>query len=339
MNNLNALENFQLAATELNKLILDVTQPFSVRNKTIPHPSYSAAIRRIAGLHNQGRERNHGGGLLLTGHSGVGKSMALNYYKSQFPAKEEPEGRVIPVLFVITPAAPTVKNLAESILEAMGDPFSGKGTSEEKTRRIYLYLKKCRVELILIDEFQHFFDTKRRTETRTVTDWLKNLLTVAKIPVVLAGLPRSELVIRSNPQLSRRFSSRFNIPPFSFAEEHLQKEFRGVLKGMSASMPLACLPLHDANVARRIFIATNGVMDYICKLLDQAYYLARRSLRQEITLDILSQAFLDEIWRDCPNSLNPFSPDSILRPLMHAGEPFESHAESAEMSRKARNAA
>jgi len=338
MYDLNALENFQIAATELNLLMREIDQPFSVRSNTIPHPSYSAAIRKIAGLHKKGLERNHGGGLLLTGHSGVGKSMVLNYYKNQFPTEQEPDGLVIPVLFVITPAAPTVKNLAESILEAMGDPYSAKGSSEEKTRRIYLYLKKCRVELILIDEFQHFFDTIRRSETRTVTDWLKNLLTVAKIPVVLAGLPRSELVIQSNPQLARRFSSRFNIPPFAFAEENLQKQFRGILKTMHSKIPLTCVPLHDANVARRIFIATNGVMDYICKLLDQAFYLARRSPKQEITLDTLNHAFLDEIWKDCPGSLNPFSPVSILRPLIQTGEPFESHTHSLDMPRAIRKA-
>ena len=322
------VKNFENTAVALNLSMREIDRPFSVRSHTILHPSYGNAIKKISSIHIRGCDHKHGGGLMLTGHSGVGKSMVLAHYKEKFPKFEESDGGVIPVLLVVTPAAPTVKNLAESILEAMDDPFSSRGTSEDKTRRIYLFLKKCRVELIMIDEFQHFAETGRKSEARTVTDWLKNLLSVTKIPVVLAGMPNGELVIRSNPQLARRFSSRHYLMPFSVLNDDAQSEFRGVLKGIHSKIPIDCIALHDANIARKIFIATNGVMDYICKLIDQAFYLAQQTAKQEITLEILRQAFLDEIWIDCPEPLNPFSVTPALRPLMQSGEPFESHAAS-----------
>lgn len=325
MSKLNALEHFQLAMTELRHLMDDLDKPYSIRDKTIHHPAYNQTVRKIATLHRRGHELKQGGGLLVTGHSGIGKSKVLSFYKDQFPIYDDAEGVVIPVLYVVTPAAPSVKNLAESILDAMGDPFSHKGTSEEKTKRIYLMLKKCRVELLLIDEFQHFADTSRRSETRAVTDWLKNLLSVAKIPVVLAGLPHSEMVIRANPQLARRFSSRLYIRPFSFDAENEQRVFRGLLKGVQKGLPVPTIALHDANVARRLFVATNGVIDYLCKLIDRAIHLAQENHIRHITLDILCQSFKDEIWLDCPDNLNPFTECSLLRPLTELGEPFESH--------------
>ena len=327
MSKLDALEHFQLAMTELSQLMDDINKPFSIRDKTINHPAYNETVRRIATLHRRGKELKQGGGLLVTGHSGIGKTKVLNFYRDEFPAYDDCNGAVIPVLYVVTPAEPTVKNLAEAILSAMRDPFSFKGTSAQKTNRIYLMLEKCGVELLMIDEFQHFADTCRRSASSAVTDWLKNLLNVAKIPVVLAGLPHCESVIHGNPQLARRFSSRNIIKPFSYDAIEAQNVFRGVLKTLQNRFPVSGIPLHDANVSRRIFVATNGVIDYLCKLIDRAIHLAQRRPLNHITLEILCQAFIDEIWLDCPNNLNPFTENSLLRPLTELGEPFESHRE------------
>lgn len=319
------LENFGITHSESSHGLSKIYETFSIRKSRIDHPAYSEAIRKIAALHRRGRDLKQGGGLLITGHTGTGKTTALDFYRSQFPRYEENHGTASPVLYVVTPASPTVKNLAEAILVSMGDLASGRGSSEEKTRRVYKFLETCKVELLMIDEFQHFTDTARRSASRDVTDWLKNLLSVAHIPVVLAGLPRCDQVIRGNQQLSRRFSSRYNLRPFPYDTPAKQMEFRGVLKLIQQSIPVKCVPLHDANNARMIFVASNGVIDYVAKLIDQAVELARQSSEGEISLDIFAQAFEDEIWRDCPDSLNPFRPGSICRLLTRIGEPFESH--------------
>ena len=73
-------------------------------------------------------------------------------------------------------------------------PGADKGTAQEKTKRIIKYIRECRVELIAIDEFQHFFENGRSTKaSRPIADWLKNLLSSCKIVVVLVGLPKSIL--------------------------------------------------------------------------------------------------------------------------------------------------
>lgn len=110
---------------------------------------------------------------------------------------------VIPVLKVLTPEGPTVKSMSEAVLVALGDTAAARGSAAVKTNRIALFLRECRVELILFDEFHHFCDS-RAPERRRVTDWLKNLLNECGKPVVLLGLPRAISALYSNEQLRRR---------------------------------------------------------------------------------------------------------------------------------------
>ncbi len=179
------------------------------------------------------------------------------------------------------------------------------------------------MELIIVDEFQHFFDSRLITQARKVTDWLKNLFNIAGIPVVLVGLPRSVMVIRMNPQLKRRFSSPFYLRPFGFEVDKEQKEFRGVLKIIHGKLPLSCPELHEANLARRFYFASCGLFDYIAKIVDRAVLTAGEQNQTTLTLKHFANAYQEEVWRDVPERLNPFTEEAVLRPLTKNGEPFE----------------
>jgi len=87
-------------------------------------------------------------------------------------------------------------------------------------------LKLCEIELLLIDEFQHFYYANSIVEFRKISDWLKNLISNTGLAVVLAGLPEAELVVRSNEQLDRRFSTRLALTPFDLDSPHEFDEFR-----------------------------------------------------------------------------------------------------------------
>jgi len=91
---------------------------FSVRQAIIQHPGFCRALKEIADLHKEFLGSKNCGGLLITGQTGSGKTTILKYYRSFFPERNEPERRVVPVLLVTTPAAPSVKNLAEAVLVA-----------------------------------------------------------------------------------------------------------------------------------------------------------------------------------------------------------------------------
>lgn len=296
---------------------------FSIRHRVIEFNAFREGWKKIDQVHRRGCHARIAGGLLLVGQSGAGKTTLIEHYRDNYPAEDRPEQTIVPVLVVQTPAMPTVKNLAEAILHALCDPDVNKGSAEEKTRRIFKLLLACHVELLVIDEFQHFCDTRRRSVVNQVADWLKSVLNVARIPVVVVGLPRAENVIRSNEQLARRFSSRFDLRPFSFHTCEGQLEFRGLLKTIHSTIPIKCVEFHEANLALRFFVATNGLIDYIAKITDEAVQIAGRHETQYIDWGILAQAFEESVWRNAPRILNPFNPEAELRQLNKAGEPFE----------------
>jgi DNA transposition AAA+ family ATPase len=296
---------------------------FSLRNKLLPHSRFKHAIAEIAQLHHYSKQNEVGGGLVITGPSGVGKTTILNHYLAMFPRVHEAQKTRIPVLRVTTPASPTVRSMAEAILIALGANSASRGSAEERTLRIYNLLKVCEVELILIDEFQHFYYAHSIVEFRRISDWLKNLISLSGLAVILCGLPETEAVVKSNEQLNRRFSSKLALTPFSLEDEVDFTEFRSALKEFQGSLPMTVeVPLFEANLARRFLIGGGGLLDYVRKILEGSVSIATHAGHQSLDLGAYQAGFRKEVWSDVPDRLNPFHQDSPLRMLDRVGEPF-----------------
>ena len=296
---------------------------FTLQNQVIEHPKFTLPIREIARLHQRGKVAGVADSMLLVAQSGTGKSTALKYYEERFPRTETQRGTRIPVLRVCTPESPTVKTLAEAVLVAMGDPASSRGTASAKTNRIIHFFKECGVELLFIDEFQHFYDGQRVAESKRVSDWLKNLITMAQIPVVLAGLPRSIAIVNANPQLRRRFGAPHYMQPFGFDTQDERLEFRGVLHGIQSRLPVPCSDLSEANLAQRFYFASHGLLDYVVKIIDDAVSRSCPDSGEPVTQQAFEAAFKRTIWLDAPDHLNPFSQRATLRLLNRTLEPFD----------------
>jgi len=296
---------------------------YSCRKQAIQYPIHTEALDRIELLHQRARASGYAGGLLITGYSGSGKTTVKKEYAARYPQQRELDRTRIPVLCVETPSAPTAKNLAEAFLIELGDSMSYKGTAEQKTQRIYHLLKLCKTELIIIDEFQQFFEHGRRHEIGRVTDWLKNMLNKAGIPVVLIGLPYSDQVLKMNVQLARRFSSRHYLKPFGFSSPGEIQQFRGLLSAIEKSLPLPSISLSHPEIAQRFHYASFGLIDYVGKIIDGAVMLAHRHGYSRLDELGFAEAFEEEVWREAPKDLNPFTADQDkLRFLNRPGEPF-----------------
>lgn len=248
--------------------------------------------------------------LLITGDTGAGKSTIMDQHMTRYSKEITDTETRIPILTSLIPAPASVKGVAEQLLYDLGDALATKGRTAAKTRRLCNYIKDCRVELIILDEFQHLIDRDSNRVLRTVADWLKTIIIETGVPVVLLGMPEAEEVLNANPQLSRRFAHRYVLEPFEFDSAEEPSEFRHFLKAIDDKLPFDKLSnLADIDTAYKIYYATDGVVGYIMKLIRKAAAMAIRYEKQYITNHMLSRAFKLHIQKDKPTKVNPFMYD------------------------------
>ena len=82
------------------------------------------------------------------------------------------------------------------------------------------------------------------------------------------------------------------------------------------------LDLSDSDVAMRFHFATNGLIDYVVKIIDELVIASARSPHPAVDYNALQEAFKVQIWADVPDHLNPFNPAVKPRRLDQSNEPF-----------------
>jgi hypothetical protein len=294
-----------------------------IRNLVIRHPQFDVAYNTIVHAYELNCRAGIAQGICLFGESGTGKSTVKKIFEEEFPPRFEDNRKIAPVLVVDTPSLPTVKNLAEAILFQLGDPLFAKGSAIEKTARILCYFQAFQTKLLIIDELQHFIDQGNRRMPIEVSDWLKSLIERANISAVLMGLDRSEFILQINEQLRRRFSRRLELTPFGLEDVIERGIFIGVLKNLEEALDLPIkMDLRQEQLVRSFHHATNGIVDYMVKLLIGAYEIAVNNNCKSIKLDNLEYAFTERIWINGVGNLNPFNEKFILQRLDKRGMPF-----------------
>ena len=251
--------------------------------------------------------------LLLIGPTGAGKTTIYRTYAQNYPRVETDEGSIVPIVYTAIPAPATVKGLVEAILKNLGDPLYNKGSTTNQTSRAYDLLAKCKVELILLDEFHHFIDREYNKVLKNVCDWLKNLIINTKIPVVLFGLPESEKILTvDNWQLSRRFNYRHTLVPFPRNELGMQL-FREFLSEIEGQLPLVEKSgLAEKSLSERIYYATDGTIAHVMTLIRKGTTLAIEQDINRLDLEILNTIYHRHLKHEkSSKSTDPFLVNSL----------------------------
>ncbi len=297
---------------------------FTIREHIFEHQQYDHALSTIAEVHQHHRTHKRAAGLLLTAPAGFGKSVILNQYQGYFPKQQENQQTIIPVISLVLPSRPTDFSVATAALEALGYPASKKReNAADKTRKLFELFNRCKTEMILIDELHHLDKSRNSHEFYVAVNWIKNLISVGNVSVVAVGLPHAVQVIQLNRELHRRFVKTLSLTPFDLLDEESFLEFRSILKSINDLLPYETeTPLHEQNLARRVLFATNGLIDYLCTLIDSTVFIAQFLMKPSIHLEVLATAFRESIWYSVPERRNPFHPQARLRPLTKSGEPF-----------------
>jgi hypothetical protein len=93
----------------------------------------------------------------------------------------------MPVVYVRLLPGLSIKQAAEQILKALGDPLFMRGNAFNTTDRIYYFIGKCQVRMLILDEANHFVDN-RMGIVHKASDWLKNFIEATKVAVILMGV-------------------------------------------------------------------------------------------------------------------------------------------------------
>lgn len=293
----------------------------------IPHTAFAEARQRIEQCFAFSTAKAEAEALAIVGQSGTGKTSVLRSFLSKHMPTRSEEGMQIPILYASVPPMPTVNSLAGVMLAALSAPDCERGTENEKSRRVRTLMKETGTRMVMIDEFQHFYDRGKRQIMLHVADWLKVLIDETRSTLVVAGLPSCRVVIDENEQLARRFLAPVQLPRFSWTDPRQRGEFISILEEYHRHIAKELdLPvLHSEEMAFRFYLATGGLMGYLSKLLRTAVRDAADRNRKSITLNDLDLAHARAIWFDVSlrEQLKPFArgfrPEETVEALDRAG--------------------
>lgn len=276
----------------------------------IMHPSFERCLSKIEECRQHSKISAEPLCMLITGEPGVGKTTLCKEYKKLHPRSELNEKTKIPILLARIPIPATPKNLVSFLLTDLNDPIADKGTTYNQTKRLFNFIDKCEVEIIILDEFQHFIDRDLDKTLYTISDWLKQLITEKEIPIVLVGLPHSVKILDTNSQLKRRFSMRDELTNFQWIqkskdqksdkkdneengkEANRNNDYRVFLKMLDEMLPLAeDSHLAGQTIAFSMWKATQGNVARTMKLIRYAVRMVLENGEERITLGFLHGAY------------------------------------------------
>lgn len=301
-------EHLNMSVGERIKLVEDVF---------IKYPGFNDITDKIAECHSRSKVSAEPKCFFITGEAGCGKTTIALYYENLYPRQTTEEGAVIPILSSTLFAPATVKGLATGLLDSLGDPMADAGTITNQTLRLYHLIEKCGVQMIILDEFQHLIDRDSDTVLGVASDWLKNLLNRTRLPMVLIGLPYSIRILKTNPQLRRRFSVMKEIKAFGWETPEEQEAFFKFLKAVDDALPLKELShINSLDTAFRLHCASRGLISNIMKVVRTAAIMAIERGVERLTPELMALSYDDEIASLYPGHPNPFLAEGKdLKPL------------------------
>lgn len=305
-----------------------------VDNTLVPHSAFQTASTRLQQCFKNADGTVEPIGLAVIGESRTGKSRALEECATKYPSIRNADGLHQPILRVKTPSKPTVKGLVEVMLRSLSDPKFDKGTEQARTGRLETLMRGAETRMVMIDEFQHFYDKGSHKVMHHVADWLKILVDDTKVALIVAGLPSCGAVLDQNEQLAGRFLAPIRMPRFDWKIAGHREEFVGILGAFQESLAdhFDVPALDTPEMAFRCYCGSGGLIGYLTRFLRQAVWNAIDERCRSITLEDLARAHDESVWsrNGLPDVAAPFSrkfatlpSDELVARVLRIGTPAE----------------
>jgi hypothetical protein len=264
--------------------------------------------------------------MLVIGAPGSGKTKlakALQAIVDENYGRAEEERTVVPSIFFEAPDPCTPPEISITILEALGDPFPRKRKRGELMKRTAEMIEKCEVKLIIMDNLQDVPARRARRGVEQVGVRIRALMDRTKCLWMFFGTEDAKLVVDADDQLIKRIPYRANLEYFGIGTLGASKLLKRLLIEVDKWLPMAetsCIA--SAEMAWRIYLASDGIFQRLTDLFDSAWELAANAGRERIDQDDLAEAF-DHVHGPRDPSQNPFRPEFVKRRLNGKDEPFE----------------
>jgi type II secretory pathway predicted ATPase ExeA len=285
-----------------------------VKDLRIIHPRFKKALELIKQCHNSSQISDDPQCALISGDSGSGKTTIFETYikLNDKVVYDDFTGAKKAILWAEVPSPVRISTFLETMLDQLGDPFPTRGTIGNKNHRLVNLIKDCGVELIMLDEFQHFVHSENQKVNYEVADCFKSLINRTKVPVVLFGLKDAERPLEVNPQLKRRFSIRYSLSPFGLENDTRRREFQTLLGLIDKQLPFVELSgLDREEMVEKFYFATNGVINSIMKIIRSAAFYALEKDKDKIEINDFAKAYHLHSYILKGEKNNPFLNDDL----------------------------
>lgn len=198
----------------------------AIQERELPHAYFEEQMDELHLRIQDALEGNPPSFDMVVGPSRVGKSMLIEALLRQYPESVKDGIRQVPVLAVRTPSPASPRVLPRSVLVALKAPIP---TSTASTALLYermaRQLKMAGTRAILFDEASHIVDSGTRMPPRAAGDWFKQVMDALSISIVVFGIPRLELLLKSNEQLRYRSGAVMRFNPYSWENVSERRQF------------------------------------------------------------------------------------------------------------------
>jgi len=319
MKNYKTSTPFDLAGDVASRLT-NIGQPSHVTafyDATFSHKQFKAGLsaleetRQMSGIDSTG--------LIIKGIPGVGKSTLLNTFTklTYQQACYQPTDIItpLPVLKSRVPGRPTIPRLIEKILQEASAFMPPMKRTDSLERRLHQLIIHQGVEMIILDEFQHFL---RKNSPRSVTNptinFIKTLADDYKLSFCFTGLPDLADVLDNFEEIKDRMGiNEVTLAPFSIENSVNRDDMNTFLNSMFKkveSLGIDCASLNKDNYDRdfllkQFIFATRGKSRFISRLIGKS--LLKVQPGQALTLNHLKETYSTNSSINRRNLFNPFS--------------------------------
>ncbi|KKB08798.1 TniB family NTP-binding protein [Devosia chinhatensis] len=285
-----------------------------IGTKVIEYSQYNEAWDWLEDVLNEagtGMEATAG---LLYGPSGVGKTTVLRQFVGHYGGPfKTPSGIKRPVVRVSTPANPTLPNMLKAMVLALGAEEASSDNVTDLKSVLLRQMSQQQVKLLIFDEFTHVVEDRTERFASKAVRGLKELLGENICQCVFAGTEQLASLHDIYKQFRRRSGGDLPMLPFDWNDAGDKKEWTEIMEGLQGELPLPCAsPLGDAAMAKKMHLATDGLLDHVMKLLFRATSYAYDDGKEAVDDPSLSSAF-EVLRRGDRRRANPFGPSSRRR--------------------------